>query len=147
MSSGVFWSSYAVIALAVPAFVVTLRLGGQLPRTLGLLYCAAGITLGYALVLGTLEEQELYLLAVPSLLIIAGGRHAHGRCEPGPERAYGGKIPRGGAYWGDHLTACCLSSAPTSGHVCSGCGNRMTRLSRCSNTYRCISRPAPGSEQ
>ena len=65
-----FGTTYVVLALAVPAMVVLLRRGGQLHRVLGLLYCAAGVTLGYALVLGTLEEQELYLLIVPSLLVI-----------------------------------------------------------------------------
>ena len=57
--------TYIVLALAVPAWVVVMRRGGQLPRILGLVYCAAGVALGYALVLGTLEEQELYLLIVP----------------------------------------------------------------------------------
>jgi len=65
-----FGTTYVALALAVPALLVVLRRGRQLPRMLGLLYCAAGVTLGYALVLGTLEEQELYLLVVPSLLTI-----------------------------------------------------------------------------
>jgi Dolichyl-phosphate-mannose-protein mannosyltransferase len=65
-----FGTTYIVLALAVPAVVVLLRLGSQLHRMLGLLYCAAGLTLAYAVVLGTLEEQELYLLIVPSLLVI-----------------------------------------------------------------------------
>jgi hypothetical protein len=65
-----FGTTYVVLALAVPALVVVLRRGGQLPRMLGLIYCAAGVTLAYDLVLGTLEEQELYLLIVPSLLVI-----------------------------------------------------------------------------
>ena len=68
--AGSFGTTYVVLALAVPALVVVLRRDGQVPRMLGLLYCAAEVTLGYALVLGTLEEQELYLLVVPSLLII-----------------------------------------------------------------------------
>lgn len=67
---GVFWTTYAVLALAVVALAVILRRGGQLPRLLGLLYCAGALTLGYAVVLGTLEEQELYLLTIPSLMII-----------------------------------------------------------------------------
>jgi hypothetical protein len=65
-----FGTTYVVLALAVPALIVLLRLGGQPHRILGLLYCAAGVTVGYALVLGTLEEQELYLLIVLSLLVI-----------------------------------------------------------------------------
>jgi hypothetical protein len=68
--AGSFVTTYIALVLAVPALVVVLRYGDPLQRLLGLLYCAAGMTLGYALVYGTLEEQELYLLIVPSLLII-----------------------------------------------------------------------------
>jgi hypothetical protein len=39
-------------------------------RLLGLVYISSVLALGYALTLGTLEEQELYLLVVPSVLII-----------------------------------------------------------------------------
>jgi len=96
-----FGTTYVVLALAVPAVVVLLRRGGQLPRMLGLLCCAAGVTLGYALVLGTLEEQELYLLVVPSLVSIpvaatllhAGGRsRSRSRRMPAPRSRRG--IPR-----------------------------------------------------
>jgi len=65
-----FATSYAVLILAVPALVLVLRRGGPLPRMLGLMYCASAVALGYALTLGTLEEQELYLLIVPSMLLI-----------------------------------------------------------------------------
>jgi hypothetical protein len=65
-----FATTYAALALAVPATVLMLRRGGQVPRMFGLLYCAAAVALGYALIGGTLEEQELYLLIVPSLLAI-----------------------------------------------------------------------------
>jgi len=68
--AGSFATTYIALALAVPALVVLLRRGGPLQRMLGLLYCAAGVTLAYAVVLGTLEEQELYLLIVPSMLLI-----------------------------------------------------------------------------
>jgi hypothetical protein len=64
-----FGTTYGLLALAVAAILVVLRRGGQLERMLGLLYCAAAVTLAYAVTLGTLEEQELYLLIVPSLLI------------------------------------------------------------------------------
>ncbi|MFZ0226514.1 MAG: hypothetical protein WAL41_06145, partial [Mycobacterium sp.] len=67
---GSFATTYIALALAVPALAVMVRRGGPLQRMLGLLYCAAGLTLGYALAFGTLEEQELYLLIVPSLLMI-----------------------------------------------------------------------------
>jgi hypothetical protein len=65
-----FGTTYVVLALAVPAVVVLLLRGGQLQRMLGLIYCAAGVILAYDLVLGTLEEQDLYLLIVPSLLVV-----------------------------------------------------------------------------
>jgi Dolichyl-phosphate-mannose-protein mannosyltransferase len=67
---GYFGTTYLLLVLAVPMWVVVMRRGGQLQRMLGLLYGAAAVTLAYALVLGTLEEQELYLLIVPSLLIV-----------------------------------------------------------------------------
>jgi Dolichyl-phosphate-mannose-protein mannosyltransferase len=65
-----FGTTYLLLAVAVVAALVLLRRGGNQQRMLGLLYCAAGVTLAYAVGLGTLEEQELYLLIVPSLLII-----------------------------------------------------------------------------
>jgi 4-amino-4-deoxy-L-arabinose transferase-like glycosyltransferase len=65
-----FGTTYVTLALAVPLAMLMLRRGGQRPRMLGLLYCAAAVALGYALTGGTLEEQELYLLIVPSLLVI-----------------------------------------------------------------------------
>jgi hypothetical protein len=68
--AGSFLPTYAILVLAVPAALLVLRRGGHLPRILGLLYCAAGAALAYALIAGTLEEQELYLLVPPSLLII-----------------------------------------------------------------------------
>ena len=68
--AGSFATTYAILVLAVPSVVILWRRGGPLQRMLGLLYCAAAVTLAYAVFLGTLEEQELYLLVVPSLLII-----------------------------------------------------------------------------
>ena len=65
-----FATTYLALAVAVPALLLILRRGGQVPRILGLLYCAGAVTLAFAVVQGTLEEQELYLLIVPSLLII-----------------------------------------------------------------------------
>ena len=67
---GYFGTTYLALAVAVPMWVVVIRHGGPLARMLGLLYCAAGGTLAYAVLEGTLEEQELYLLILPSLLII-----------------------------------------------------------------------------
>ncbi|MGA2831202.1 MAG: phospholipid carrier-dependent glycosyltransferase, partial [Streptosporangiaceae bacterium] len=65
-----FATTYAVLVLALPAVILLLRRRDPQVRVMALLYCAAGVTLGYALTLGTLEEQELYLLIVPSVLII-----------------------------------------------------------------------------
>lgn len=66
-----FSTTYIILALAAPALLVILRRGGPLARMVGLLYVVAGVTLAYGLVLGTLEEQELYILLVPSLLVLA----------------------------------------------------------------------------
>jgi hypothetical protein len=65
-----FGTTYITLALAVPALLVILVRGSHVARILGLLYCAAGVTLGYAVIHGTLEEQELYLLIIPALIII-----------------------------------------------------------------------------
>jgi hypothetical protein len=65
-----FATTYLVLALGVPAVVLALRRGGSLVRLLALVHCAAAVTLAYAVALGTLEEQELYLLIVPTLLTI-----------------------------------------------------------------------------
>ena len=67
---GYFLTTYIILVAGLPALVIVLRRGGQLPRLVGLLHCAAGVTLCYALAFGTLEEQELYLLVIPSLLTI-----------------------------------------------------------------------------
>jgi hypothetical protein len=69
--AAIFWSTYLVLLLAVPMMLLMLRYGSARPRILALVCCAAGLTLAYAVVFGTLEEQELYLLAIPSLLIIS----------------------------------------------------------------------------
>jgi hypothetical protein len=79
-----FGTTYTMLILAALAVLVLLFRGDRLQRMLGLLYCAAGVTLAYAVFLGTLEEQELYLLVVPSLvitpvaatLLLGGNRHA-----------------------------------------------------------------------
>jgi hypothetical protein len=68
--AGVFWTTYFAVALAGPMMLLVLRYGSSRPRLLGLVYTAAALTLAYAVVFGTLEEQELYLLVLPSLLII-----------------------------------------------------------------------------
>ena len=69
--AGFFGTTYAVLALAVPRWCCwCCAAAASCTGCSALLYCAAAVTLGYAVSLGTLEEQELYLLVVPSLLII-----------------------------------------------------------------------------
>ncbi|HEX2745453.1 MAG TPA: phospholipid carrier-dependent glycosyltransferase [Streptosporangiaceae bacterium] len=68
--ANVFWSTYLVLLLAVPMMLLVLRRGSARPRMMALVYCAAALTMAYAVLFGTLEEQELYLLVVPSTLII-----------------------------------------------------------------------------
>ncbi|HJY96653.1 MAG TPA: hypothetical protein VJ371_17010, partial [Streptosporangiaceae bacterium] len=82
---GNFWTTYALLALTVPAAWLVLRRGGPVARMMGLLYCAAGVTLVYAVALGTLEEQELYLLVVPGFIMISVGftlRHKASHARP-----------------------------------------------------------------
>lgn len=68
--SNYFATTYLLLILAVPALFVVHARGDQLQRMLGLLWVVAGVTLGYAFFLGTLEEQELYLLVIPSQLLL-----------------------------------------------------------------------------
>jgi dolichyl-phosphate-mannose-protein mannosyltransferase len=65
-----FGMTYAVIVAALVIVVPLVRWGEPLPRLLALLHGCALLTLGYAVALGTLEEQELYLLVIPSLLTL-----------------------------------------------------------------------------
>jgi hypothetical protein len=67
---GTFWTTYFALVLAVPMMLLVLRFGAARPRMMALIYTAAGITVAYSVGFGTLEEQELYLLVLPSLLII-----------------------------------------------------------------------------
>lgn len=68
--SNYFGTTYLILILAVPALFVMHQRGDHTQRMLGLLWVVAGVTLGYALFFGTLEEQELYLLIIPSLLLL-----------------------------------------------------------------------------
>ena len=65
-----FGTTYLILILAVPALFVVHQRGTHTQRMLGLFWVVAGVTLGYALFFGTLEEQELYLLIIPSLLVL-----------------------------------------------------------------------------
>jgi hypothetical protein len=68
--SNYFGTTYLILILAVPALFVVHQRGDHVQRMLALFWVVAGVTLGYALVFGTLEEQELYLLIIPSLLLV-----------------------------------------------------------------------------
>ena len=70
---GNFVTTYVLLLAAVPAAWMMLRHGSALLRVVALFYCASAITLAYAVSLGTLEEQELYLLSIPSMLVIPAG--------------------------------------------------------------------------
>lgn len=98
-----FGTSYLLL-LAVPAVLVLLR-RGQLPRLLALFYLAGAVALGYAVTLGTLEENELCLLFVPSLLILPVGavlwlRRWRARSErPAGARRWPPRSPRRSRRW------------------------------------------------
>jgi hypothetical protein len=68
--AGTFATTYALLALGALSVILVLRRGNDVARVLGLLYLAAAIALFYAVTKGTLEEQELYLLAIPCLVVI-----------------------------------------------------------------------------
>ncbi len=68
--AGTFATTYVLLTLAALSVILVLRRGNEVARVLALLYVAAAIALSYAVTKGTLEEQELYLLAIPSLVII-----------------------------------------------------------------------------
>ncbi|MFF5979782.1 ArnT family glycosyltransferase [Streptomyces olindensis] len=87
-----FGSTYALLALAVVAVVPFLRRGSPPQRLLGLWYVSAAIALAYAVVKGTLEEQQLYLLIVPTIVIVA--MRAHLLWERRVERRRHGPVSR-----------------------------------------------------
>ncbi|MFF7133787.1 ArnT family glycosyltransferase [Streptomyces sp. NPDC008196] len=66
-----FGSTYALLLLAAVAVVPLWRRGGPPQRLLALWYVSAALALAYAVVKGTLEEQQLYLLIVPTIVIVA----------------------------------------------------------------------------
>ncbi|WP_370153804.1 phospholipid carrier-dependent glycosyltransferase [Streptacidiphilus sp. EB129] len=66
-----FGPTYALLAFGPVALWLLLRRGGPAERLLGLLYGCAALTLAYALAGGTLEEQALYLLVVPTMIALA----------------------------------------------------------------------------
>jgi hypothetical protein len=65
-----FGTTYALLALAVPASALLLWRGDDTDRLLGLVHVSAFALLGYSAVGGTLEEHFLYYLLVPSLVVV-----------------------------------------------------------------------------
>lgn len=65
-----FASTYALLLLGPVALLVLLRRQDPVLRMLGLFQLCAGLTLTFALAHGTLEEQALYLLIVPTVVAL-----------------------------------------------------------------------------
>ncbi|MEU9859998.1 phospholipid carrier-dependent glycosyltransferase [Streptomyces sp. NPDC047971] len=63
--------SYVLLLLAPVALVLLLRRKDPVHRLLALFHASAIVTLLYAVTVGTLEEQALYLLFVPTLVALA----------------------------------------------------------------------------
>lgn len=68
-----YGSTYALTLLGALVVLLLLRRGPRLLRFFGLFHLCAGGVLAYAVLFGTLEEQFLYLLVLPSLLTLAVG--------------------------------------------------------------------------
>ncbi|MDH6137102.1 hypothetical protein P3T37_006534 [Kitasatospora sp. MAA4] len=66
-----YGSSYLLLAAGPLALLLLLQRGSRVHRMLSVMYGCSALALGYALVIGTLEEQALYLLLVPTTVIIA----------------------------------------------------------------------------
>jgi 4-amino-4-deoxy-L-arabinose transferase-like glycosyltransferase len=81
-----FGGTYVLLALGPLAVIPLLRRGSRLQRLLGLWYLSAGVALAYAVLKGTLEEQALYMLLVPTLVVVTmtGARLWEGRAERRP---------------------------------------------------------------
>ncbi|CCA53734.1 MULTISPECIES: phospholipid carrier-dependent glycosyltransferase [Streptomyces] len=64
-------ATYLLLALTPVALFLLLRRKEPVYRLLALLHASAIVTLAYAVAVGTLEEQALYLLFVPNLVALA----------------------------------------------------------------------------
>ncbi|MFB6624106.1 ArnT family glycosyltransferase [Streptomyces sp. NPDC056374] len=76
-------STYLLLVLTPVALFLLLRRKEPVYRLLTLFQASAIVTLGYALALGTLEEQALYLLFVPNLVALAVTVQVPSRNRPG----------------------------------------------------------------
>ncbi|MFE5656811.1 ArnT family glycosyltransferase [Streptomyces sp. NPDC056517] len=75
--------TYLLLALTPVALFLLLRRKEPVYRLLALFHASAIVTLGYALGVGTLEEQALYLLFVPNLVALAVTVPMPSRSRPG----------------------------------------------------------------
>ncbi|MET9541733.1 phospholipid carrier-dependent glycosyltransferase [Streptomyces sp. NPDC006553] len=75
--------TYLLLALTPVALFLLLRRKEPVYRLLALFHASAIVTLGYALAVGTLEEQALYLLFVPNLVALAVTVPMPSRSRPG----------------------------------------------------------------
>ena len=73
---GQFGATYLLLAVGIPAVVLLFLLGGARSRLLAVWTTSAYALLTFCILVGTLEEQFFYFLAVPVVLSIAvaGGR-------------------------------------------------------------------------
>ena len=65
-----FGTTYAVIAASSAALLWLVWRGNRAQRFVALLYASSAVLLAYAVLVGTIEEQELYVMAVPALAIL-----------------------------------------------------------------------------
>jgi hypothetical protein len=68
---GEFGMTYVLIGLGIVSIFVLIRRGGALNRLIAIWTASATALLGYAILLGTLEEQFFYFLVVPCVLTTA----------------------------------------------------------------------------
>lgn len=78
-----YGTTYLLLALTPVALVLLLRRKEPVYRLLALFHASAIVTLGYAIGVGTLEEQALYLLFVPNLVALAVTVPMPSRLRPG----------------------------------------------------------------
>lgn len=69
-NADVFATTYALIALGIPACAALLRWGDRPRRLLGVLGLSAYALLAYSIGFGTLEEQFFYYLVMPAILSV-----------------------------------------------------------------------------
>ena len=69
-NADIFATTYALMALGIPAGVVLLRWGDRTRRVLAALLGSAYAMLAYSIKFGTLEEQFFYYLMIPAVIAV-----------------------------------------------------------------------------